>query len=305
MMSNITAQTIASAVLMVRPHSFTSNPETQSSNAFQAVCGSPAGGRALIERAQIEFDELQRRLIASGVGVLAFSEQEAAHTPDALFPNNWFVSLPDGRVFLMPMYAENRRREYRPDIVNALYPTEVIDLRSLSEKNLFLEGTGSLILDHESKTGFACRSVRTSDQAVQIFSELSGYRITVFDSVDRSGQAIYHTNVMMALSPDLAIVNLSSILDSRQRNQLVTQLNRDILDITETQMQRFAGNMLFLQNRMQRNFWICSDRARASLTEEQKEKMQKSAEFISADLQTIETYGGGGARCLLAEVFGR
>lgn len=296
---------LPSCVVMVRPQTFISNPETRSSNAFQVteMPEIPLQSKTITSQAQSEFDRFQRLLMENGIGVLSFSEDQAAQTPDALFPNNWFVHLPDGRVFLMPMYAENRRREYRQDIIEVLRPSEVIDLRPLAAEGLFLEGTGSLILDHQSKTGYACRSLRTSDAAVKIFSEHSGYRILVFDSVDHNGQPVYHTNVMMALSPDLAVVNLSSVADKLQRHELISQLGREVIDISHTQMQSFAGNMLFLQNRQGQRFWVCSDKARASLTADQSELMQRRAEFISADLRTIETYGGGGARCLLAEMF--
>lgn len=292
----------ASRVVMVRPQSFFSNPETKGSNAFQ-IADTSLAVATVTQKAQHEFDTFQNELCRHGIEINLYSEVPSAHTPDALFPNNWFVHLPDGRVFLMPMQAENRRREYREDIIQSLNPREVIDLRPLAEKNLFLEGTGSLILDHTQKTGFACLSPRTDEEAVRIFSEHSGYRITIFDAVDDAGQAIYHTNVMMALSPDLAVVNLSAVTNGKQRHDFLQALNREVVDIAHTQMQEFAGNMLFLKNSQDEHFWVCSRRAYESLTPGQRKRIEINAGFIFSDLITIETYGGGGARCLLAEVF--
>lgn len=296
----------AGRVIMVRPATFCSNPETRESNAFQNSGGSASTD--VLTAAQKEFDGFQAVLEKQGIRILKFTEaaSSAGPTPDALFPNNWFMHFPDGRVFLMPMQAPNRRREYRADIVAALAPREVIDLRGLAGEGHFLEGTGSLIPDHTAKVAYAARSPRTSDRALDIFYEKSGYEIIRFDARDASGRAIYHTNVMMALGTATAVVNLDSIPEGNEKNRLIgrlTESGRTVVPVTYEQTLSFAGNMLLLQNRQKQNFWVCSEKAHRSLTPEQRDILRRDGEFLVSDLNTIETYGGGGARCLLAEAF--
>jgi len=289
---------------MVFPKSFCSNPDTISSNSFQAD-NAPSEKNTVLARAQSEFTAFQKKLTSTGFQVMTFQEDTANFTPDALFPNNWFCHLPDGRVFLFPMFPVNRRQEFREDIIRALKPKEVIDLRHLAKENLFLEGTGSLILDHHHKTGFACLSPRTSPQALKYFSELSGYKIVSFNSVDQNGSAVYHTNVMMTMSPQHAVICLDSIPDSEQKRQVqsaLTDLGKIIVPISHNEMNSFAGNMLFIQGE-ENCYWASSSKAYLALSEKNRTQLQTEASFIHSDLQTIETYGGGGARCLLAEYF--
>lgn len=296
---------IASQVVMIKPMSFCSNPETQDSNSFQTG-GTGLENSEVLKKAQTEFLNFQEALTNKGIEIKKYTEATEHFTPDALFPNNWFCHLPDKRAFIFPMQAANRQLECREDIVYALRPREIIDLRFLIESHNFLEGTGSLILDHQNKLGFACLSNRTTPEALNVFSELSGYEIISFDSVDANNQAIYHSNVMMALGSQNAIINLSSIRDPEQRLDVVTALElsgRKIVDISFEEMNHFVGNMLFLRNKDNQKFWVCSEKAYKNLSEKNKTQLLSEAEFIYADLNTIETYGGGGARCLMAEVF--
>lgn len=295
---------VASTVAMIKPTNFFSNPETLISNSFQKS-GTGIDPEKILEKAQNEFLNFQQTISSQGVHLLKFDENKAARTPDALFLNNWFCHLPDGRAFVFPMQPKNRRNEFRDDVIKSLNAKEVIDLRYLEKENFFLEGTGSLILDHQFKIGYACVSPRTSPQAVEIFKKISGYNIQLFNAFDLSGQAIYHTNVMMALSFKNAIVNLSAITNSSQRNALVESLiktNRKIIDISHLEMNNFAGNMLFLKA-TKSNIWVCSEKAYKALSSQNRSLIEAEAPLVHANLDTIETFGGGGARCLLAEVF--
>ncbi|MCC2678765.1 MAG: amidinotransferase [Pseudobdellovibrio sp.] len=289
---------------MVFPKSFCSNPDTISSNSFQAV-GAESEKNLILQKAQAEFSAFQDKLRETGFQILSFDEDEKKFTPDALFPNNWFCHLPDGRVFLFPMYPVNRRDEYRADIIQALHPREIIDLRPLAGEGLFLEGTGSLILDHSLKKGFACLSPRTSTRALLQFSQLSGYEITAFDSVAPDGSAIYHTNVMMTMSPRHAVICMDSVRDEKQKRLIETQvesMGKKLVPISYSEMNSFAGNMLFIRG--QKSFyWACSTQAYNSLSDTSRTRLQDEAPFVHSDLRTIETFGGGGARCLLAEYY--
>ncbi|WP_408097344.1 citrulline utilization hydrolase CtlX [Peredibacter sp. HCB2-198] len=295
----------ASTIVMVRPLSFCSNPETSGSNSFQNTSSSESQD-TIVQKAQQEFDQFQHVLTQHGINILKFQELSHQNTPDALFPNNWFCKLPDGRVFLFPMFAPNRRREFRQDVIDALEAKEVIDLRSHGEKGLFLEGTGSLIFDHDFKLAYACLAPRTSTELLKIFSELSGYKIVTFESVDKNGKQIYHTNVMMALGKKNVVINLESIHDPKEvelLKQFFTETGKVIVDISHDQMENFDGNMLLLQNHRGEKFWVCSTRAYHHLRPEQRAQLEIEGKILHSPLDTIEAYGGGGARCLMGEVF--
>ncbi len=302
-MSKKTIPLFAHTVVMIRPLTFCSNPETLASNSFQKSSGdSPS---VILHKAQAEFDLFVEKLTASGIEVLKFEEKAGAQTPDALFPNNWFCQLPDGKVFLFPMQAPNRRKEVRRDVLRKIRATETIDLTPYIERNQFLEGTGSLVCDHRNKIAYACLSPRTSPEVLREFSELSGYRIVSFHSLDRGGKDIYHTNVMMAAGERTMIVNLSSLPESDRKmvSGVLQETGKTIVDISFDQMENLAGNMLFLQNKTGKKFWVCSTRAFHILTPSQKEILEREGSFLHSELTTIEDVGGGGARCLMAEVF--
>ena len=296
---------VATSVVMVYPQSFQSNPETLASNAFQKNQNENEK-ISILKKAQSEFAFFQKKLTDTGIQVRSFTEDLSQSTPDALFPNNWFCHLPDGRVFLFPMQAVNRRREVRMDITNSLPHSEIIDITNRTERNQFLEGTGSVILDHQNKIAYACLSPRTSIEVLNEFSVLSGYRSVTFKSCDENHRAIYHTNVMMSLGQKTAVINLESIQNPLEKAQVIQSLKnsgRQIVEITFEQMNQFAGNVLLLKNDKNKTFWICSEKAFNAFTRENKMVLQQDGEFLYAPLDTIETYGGGGARCLMAEVF--
>ncbi len=294
---------IANTVVMIRPLTFCSNPETISSNSFQK--SSSDSPLVILKKAQDEFDLFQEKLKASGIEILSFEEKAGANTPDALFPNNWLAQMPDGKVYLFPMQAKNRQKEVRKDILKKIKATETIDLTPYIERNQFLEGTGSLVCDHRAKIAYACLSPRTSPDLLREFSEISGYRVVAFHSLDRGGKDIYHTNVMMAVGERNVVVNLSSIPESDRKivTSSLQESGKNIVAITHDQMENLAGNMLFLQNKNGKKFWVCSTRAYDSLTKEQKEVLEREGTFIHSALTTIEDIGGGGARCLMAEIF--
>ena len=288
---------------MVKPRSFRGNEETADSNAFQCS-GSEKKGIDVAASALKEFENFGRTLVERGVDVVLKEEPPGVDTPDAIFPNNWFCVLPGGHVFIFPMLAKNRQREVHPEWVSDEHP--LTDLRQLLKPGLILEGTGSLILDHRNKSGYGCISNRTDQRAVEVFSKKSGYEIFLFDAVDQNGTAFYHTNVMMALGDQTTLVCLESVKDSVQRKKLKELLEtsgRRVVSITQEQVLNFVGNMLMLKSKQGDKLWICSAKAFQSLSGEQKEILSKDGQFVFAPLDTIETYGGGSARCMLAELF--
>lgn len=283
---------------MVRPGSFCSNPETLDSNHFQKNVSS----KDILASAQKEHETLLNLLRKNGIEILNFDEDLSANTPDALFPNNWFCQLPDGRTFIFPMQAQNRRREVRHDVIDRIKKDEVIDLTSFAEKNMFLEGTGSIIFDHEYKLAYACYSPRTSPDLLKEFGEISGYKIIGFKASDQNGKEIYHTNVMMAMGLKTVVINMSAVDDKELLYETFTQTNKLIVDISHDQMNNFAGNMLLLKGK-DKLHWVCSTRAYDALSALQKKTLEQDGEFLHSSLNTIEDIGGGGARCLMAEVF--
>lgn len=295
----------ASKVLMVRPRSFQANLETAETNAFQQkTLLSPKEMNAL---AQKEFDIYRSKLEQNGITVVCHDEPQGAETPDAVFPNNWFSVLPNGQVFLFPMQAANRRREVQPSWLEPYARMKpVVDLRHWASSGVFLEGTGSLILDHNHKQGYACVSERTQIPAIKDFEQHSGYTVFTFTAKDLGGVPFYHTNVMMALGLKTALVCLESISSEAERSKLcefLTSSGFEIVAISQNQVLEFAGNMLFLSNTNGKTFWICSERAFRSLTPSQRDTLQTDGEFIWSPLPTIENVGGGSARCMLGEIF--
>ncbi len=290
--------------MTIRPSSFRSNEQTMASNSFQKERDF---NTELLHQTQAEHDQLRNLLSQNGIEVVVFAEEPGADTPDALFPNNWFCHLPDGRVFLFPMLAENRRKEVRPDLVKKLIPNaSVTDLRPFTELNAFLEGTGSLIFDHKNKQAYACLSPRTHQRVLNEFAEKSGYRVFAFSAQVPTGSAIYHTNVMMALGESTAIVYLDGISSPKERGFLIEQLlatGREILAIDYQQLLALAGNMLQLSNKSGERFWVASTGAIESLRPNQKEQITKDCKILAVPIPTIEKFGGGGVRCLLAEIF--
>lgn len=299
----------ARTVFLVRPTRFTFNDETARSNRFQQQLAG-LDGATIQARAFAEFDGVVARLRASGVQVLVFEDTPEPHTPDAVFPNNWLTLHPNGRVLLYPMCAPNRRPERRPDILAALGRQfrvgEVVDLSAHEQEGQFLEGTGSIIFDHLHRMAYACLSPRTS---LALFREVAarlGYEPVAFRAHDAAGHEIYHTNVMMCIGARFAVVCLESIRDATERAAVADSLTRtghELVDITLAQVARFAGNMLTLQPEQGRELLAMSQSAYDALGPEQRATLSQYAQLLSLPIPTIETIGGGSARCMLAEVF--
>ena len=296
---------LATKVMMVRPRSFRSNEETAATNAFQASTGQTITESA--QRAREEFESLRQQLMARGIQVTVYDEPETANTPDALFPNNWFAILPDGDTFLFPMQAANRQREVQPDWLAPFAKGKpMIDLRNHIKTNKFLEGTGRLILDHKTKQGYACLSQRTNPDVIADFSTKSGYSMVTFTAFDSGGMPFYHTNVMMALGTNTAILCSESIKDPAERAKALAALGRSgkkVIEITLDQVSNFCGNLLQLKSLDGQRYWVCSERAFNAFTPAQRAELEKDAKFICAPLPTIETLGGGSARCMLGEIY--
>jgi len=290
---------------MVRPSSFQPNCETAATNSFQKTVSLSQA--EIINSARFEFDHFRNTLEKHNVDVVCHSEPPNAGTPDAVFPNNWFAVLPTGQGFLFPMCAPNRRREVQAQWIEPFVRTiPLIDLRYFCKEDVYLEGTGSLILDHQNKLGYACLSARTQVPAIKEFERLSGYRVITFTAKDLGGTPFYHTNVMMALGRTTAVVCRESILSESEQSIVTHSIEssgRKIVSISQQQVLEFAGNMLFLSNASGECFWVCSERALKSLTNTQRASLEQDGKFISSPLTTIENIGGGSARCMLGEIF--
>jgi hypothetical protein len=301
---------LAHQVILVRPARFVFNPETAGSNAFQTAGGSSVDPEAVQDKALREFDTLATALIKSGLDVLAFDDTREPHTPDSIFPNNWFSTHPDGTLCLYPMMAENRRLERSEKIIETLHEKfdvrRTLNLTGLEDEGRFLEGTGSLVLDHKNRTAYACVSPRTNEDALKIWAEEMNFEVISFAAFDTFGQAIYHTNVLMCVGDTFAVVCLESILDERDREDVygrLIQMGKEIVEISLLQMNHFAGNMLLLQNSSNEHLLIISGQAYRSLNAAQKDTLNRHAQVVLADIPTIESCGGGSVRCMIAENF--
>jgi len=241
--------------------------------------------------------------------VIVVDDTPEPHTPDSIFPNNWVSFHQDGNVFLYPMMAENRRLERREDIIMGLEDEfkikHVIDLSRFEHENKFLEGTGSMVLDRENKIAYACISPRTDRGLLAIFCEQTGYKEVSFHAFDEHEQAIYHTNVLMCIGSKFAVICLDSITDDHEKNDVISVLkltHKEIINISFAQMHQFAGNMLELKNKAGDSLLVMSQNAYRSLNEGQKTILGKYCKLLYADINTIESNGGGSARCMIAEV---
>lgn len=294
-------------VLMIRPTAFHANPETMQSNFFQKTRD---GMTDISLQAQLAFDAYVDALRQTGVEVTVIHDISGNETPDSLFPNNWISMLEGETIFTFPMEALNRRRERREDIIAQIRSKFVvnkrIDLSPYESKGLFFEGTGSLILDHDNKLAYVCRSSRSAAEVGQDFEKLSGYRIFWFDAKDRDSNAIYHTNVMMSLGTKFAIVCLESVACEKEREQLIALLEgsgKTIIDVSFAQMESFTCNVLELKNSIGHPVYALSTRAWNAFSAEQQNLISNYADLALAPIDIIEDLGGGGARCMIAEIF--
>lgn len=298
-----------SSVLMVRPASFGFNLETAASNAYQQrLPGHPLA--AIRQRALAEFDQFVALLRAHGIRVVVVDDNVLPDKPDAVFPNNWISLHRDGRLVLYPMQAPNRRLERRPEIIAMLgrdfQVNQVVDLSYHEKEGRFLEGTGSMILDHENRLAYACLSPRTDAGILREFCDLFNYQPVSFHAYDHRGGLVYHTNVIMCLGQHFAVICTQAIRDAAERALVVGHLSHtghEVIDITPDQLLHYAGNMLEVENQAGRHYLVMSEQAFRSLRPEQVETLEKYASILAPPIYTIEHLGGGSARCMMAEIF--
>lgn len=309
----MTAEQLTNEILMIEPRYFGYNPDAAGTNSYmEAGIGTEA--HHVSERALAEFDNFVTKLTEAGVKVVRVKDTETPHTPDAVFPNNWFSTHPDegGTVVLYPMLPENRRLERRPDIIESLHKDHgyqiksVIDL-SPSEKNgEILEGTGSMVLDRVHKVVYASKSPRTTELALEDFAKRMGFRTVLFETRNQLGinDQIYHTNVIMSVGESFAVVCLDAVTENK--DGLIASLmetGHEIITIDNAQMNAFAGNMLEVKDAEGNPLIVMSESAHQSLTGEQIDKLSKHGKILNVPLGTIEKHGGGSARCMMAELF--
>jgi hypothetical protein len=290
---------------MIRPVNFGYNAETAVNNTFQVKSKDDD----VQNKALKEFDEFVNILKQNSVDVMVVEDSVEPYTPDSIFPNNWISFHNNGSVLLYPMYAENRRAERKEHVLEKISTkfsiTRKIDLSLYEEENIFLEGTGSMVLDRDHKIAYACLSPRTNEKVLAVFCSQMGYTSVVFNATDSKGQAIYHTNVMMCVADKYIVICLDSIQDKIQQEKVkdaIKQTGKEIIDITLDQMNHFAGNMLQVENGKGEKLLVMSTQAFESLTDKKKKKLESFNMIIHSPLTTIETNGGGSARCMMAEV---
>jgi hypothetical protein len=293
-------------ILMIKPINFGFNEETAVSNAFQ---NRNAEKNGVQEKALAEFSGMVEILRQNGVNVTVIEDTPQPYTPDSIFPNNWISFHNDGNIFLYPMQAVNRRLERRKDIIEEIEPNfaakQIVDLSKFEAENKFLEGTGSMVLDRENKIAYACLSPRTDADILELFCKQTSFKPVCFDAVDANGTAIYHTNVLMCVGSKFVVICLDSITKANEKQIVINSIKstgKEIIEISFDQMNHFAGNMLEVKSKNGETLIVMSASAFNSLTTYQKTSLEKYGKLIYADISTIETNGGGSARCMMAEI---
>ncbi len=298
---------------MIRPVNFDLNEQTMDSNAFQQRVRS-TDQQSIQQNAQQEFDNFVSVLQQAGINVIVVEDTPSPPTPDSIFPNNWVSFHSDGSIFTYPMQASNRRKERRPDIFTTLtskYGFEVKKIRDFSQDHenydRFLEGTGSLVLDRINSIAYACLSPRTNLAVLNQWCSATGYEAVFFTAIDRQKNAIYHTNVVMCIGESFAVVCLDAIPDTEEQKKVVEKLEQTghaVVPITFEQINNFAGNMLQVHNDKQEKVLVMSEQAYNALNAAQIDILTAhNKHILYAPIPTIERYGGGSARCMMAEVF--
>ncbi|MDX2495867.1 MAG: arginine deiminase-related protein [Desulfuromusa sp.] len=294
------------SVVVIRPHRFLSNPETALDNAFQKADGNRTA-KQTAEDAHREVSEAAERLEKEGVRVHIFEDRGENKTPDSVFPNNWFSTHPGGHIAIYPMYAPSRRRERRYDILEMLKAEyrvqDIIDYSCLEYDDIFLEGTGAMVLDQIDRVAYTARSNRADAIALERFCTHFNFEPMAFDAVDSQGHSVYHTNVIMCIGTDFAMAGFEMMTDKLRRNEIYARLQgmgRDVIELTTQQIDEFAGNAIELYAKDRRILAI-STRAAASLRPEQKKIIERSADIIPLSVPTIEL-AGGSIRCMLAGI---
>lgn len=303
---------ITDTILMVRPVAFRMNEQTAVNNYFQEDL--QLENDKINKKAQEEFDAFVEKLRAVGVNVIVVDDDEKLDTPDSIFPNNWVTFHENATAALYPLFAENRRRERRAEVFDKIEEAgylikDVVDYTSAEEEELFLESTGVLILDRINEKAYCALSPRANEELLIEFCEdfeLTPIIFTAYQDVGGRRMPIYHTNVMMCLAENFAVICLDSIDDPKERKNVVRHLKADkkeIIEISEAQMHHYAGNMLQVLGKDGKKYLVMSEAARQSLLPVQVAAIEKHCEILSSDLETIETCGGGSARCMMAEIF--
>lgn len=304
---------ITNTVLMIRPKKFRANEQTMVNNYYQQKEKSLLPN-TIHKQALDEFDAFVNTLTKNGIEVIIVPELENTDTPDAIFPNNWISFHEDKTVAIYPMFAENRRLERREDILEIIENKgflidNIVDYTSAEEDELFLEGTGSIILDRKNNKAYCALSPRADEDLFIEFCEDFEYTPIIFtanQTVNGKREAIYHTNVMMCIAETFAVICLDAIDDKKERKNVVKHLKEDkkqVILISENQINQFAGNMLQVKNKKGKSFLVMSKSAYESLNQNQINQIKKHTNIIYSDLSTIEKNGGGSARCMMAEVF--
>lgn len=300
---------ITDRIVMVRPVNFGFNPETAENNSFQSKIDGLSAQKTQ-EQALSEFDAFVELLRSKGIDVMVVEDTADPYTPDSIFPNNWFTTHEDGVIITYPMYADVRRKERRDDVLEelaaGLKDSKRYGFEYFEDEDKFLEGTGSMILDRANRIVYACLSERTHVEILEKFCVLRNYKKVFFHSVDKEDEPVYHTNVMLTLGEHFAVICMDSVKDEKERELILNafkETEKELIEISFDQMYAFAGNMIQLRNAKGERFVVMSQTAKNSLSTSQVEAIEKHGEILSPNIHTIETLGGGSARCMIAENF--
>ena len=299
---------LATTILMIRPAAFGFNEETAANNYFQS--NPEISKEKKKKKALAEFDSMVEVLRSNGINVLVIEDSKEPDKPDAIFPNNWLSTSPDGVISVFPMYAPSRRIEKRDEIVQQLAAAFVVkEMQDWSEyeaEGRFLEGTGSMVIDHDKKMIYACVSERTSLAVLEKYAATNNYQAIAFLATDKNGMPVYHTNVLMTLGEGFCVLCEEAIEEEWELiavRQLLETTDHTIIAISREQMHQFAGNMLQVKNNTGKNFLVLSQTALNCLRKEQKEMLEAYSTLLPIDVPTIEEVEGGSVRCMMAEVF--
>lgn len=306
-------QQTTNTILMIRPVQFRMNEQTAVNNYYQKTIDT-LDSNTVNCLAVKEFDEFVGKLRLAGVQVIVIEDTHDFDTPDSIFPNNWVSFHSNGTVALYPMFAENRRSERKESVLEAIESfgfeiKNIMDYTAAEQENIFLEGTGSIVLDRENEIAYCALSSRAEESLFIEFCEdfeFTPVIFSAFQTVKNKRKKIYHTNVMMCIGDTFAVICLDSIDDKKERKNVIQHLKNSgkiIIDISESQVNQFAGNMLQLKGADNKSLLIMSQSAKDSLKPNQLSQLNKHAEIISSSLATIEAFGGGSARCMMAEIF--
>jgi hypothetical protein len=292
-------------IVMVRPARFGFNEETAASNSFQNYLTNNNNKEAIFQKALQEFEDMIRTLQSKKIEVHVYQDSIEPLKPDAIFPNNWISSHPDGKTVIYPMEAKNRRTEIRTDIIELLQTKakhQTIDYSSQVNFGRYLEGTGSIIFDHENRKAYCAESSRSDIKLFEGLCEILGFKALSFQSHDLNGKAIYHTNVMLSIGENVIVICSEAISDTMERAMVLSHLKATtklLIDLNFNQMNNFACNCLEVNNKNNKPKLVMSTTAFNSLTDEQKALIQHKVELVAVHIPTIETIGGGSARCMM------